>query len=146
MNIKVKYFGILAEKIGISEEEINIEFLEKKQLLSQEQKLFYWVVREKETQKFVGTIGLTPYLASKQTFHLGFRVSKEFQEKGLATELGKKVIDFVKNELKHKKIIGLIMEGNIASKALLKKLNFEFEKSYFDTDYQIQLEVYRLEF
>ena len=29
MNIKVKYFGILAEKIGISEEEINIEFLEK---------------------------------------------------------------------------------------------------------------------
>lgn len=91
-------------------------------------------------------MGLTPYLGSDSVFHIGFRISNNFQGKGLATELGKTVIDFVKNELKHQQIFGLIMEGNIASQTLLKKLGFEFEGSNFNTDYQIQLETYRLDF
>jgi len=87
-----------------------------------------------------------PYLGSDSVFHIGFRISNDFQGKGLATELGKTVIDFVKNDLKHQQIFGLIMEGNIASQTLLKKLGFEFEGSHFNTDYQIQLETYRLDF
>jgi RimJ/RimL family protein N-acetyltransferase len=122
------------------------DFLEKKRLLSENEHLYYWVVREKETQKYIGTMGVMPYLGSEATFHIGFRISNDFQGQGLATELGKTVIDFVKNELKHQQIFGLIMEGNIASQTLLKKLGFQFEKSDFNTDYQIQLETYRLDF
>lgn len=122
------------------------DFLEKKRILSDTQHLYYWVVREKQTQKYIGTMGVMPYLGSDATFHIGFRISKEYQGKGFATELGKTVIDFVKNELKHQQIFGLIMEGNIASQTLLKKLGFQFEGSHFNTDYQIQLETYRLNF
>ncbi len=122
------------------------DFLENKRILSDNQHLYYWVVREKETQKYIGTMGVMPYLGSDSAFHIGFRISKDFQGKGFATELGKTVINFVKNELKHQKIFGLIMEGNIASQTLLKKLGFQFLKTDFNTDYQIQLETYRLIF
>lgn len=122
------------------------DFLENKRVFSQNGTLFYWVVREKETQKYIGTMGVMPYLGSDSVFHIGFRISKAYQGKGFATELGKTVIDFVKNELKHKQIFGLIMEGNIASHTLLKKLGFKFLKTDFNTDYQIQLETYRLTF
>ncbi|WP_338812754.1 GNAT family N-acetyltransferase [Bernardetia sp. Wsw4-3y2] len=122
------------------------DFLENKRILSENQHLYYWVVREKETQKYIGTMGVMPYLGSDSAFHIGFRISKDFQGKGFATELGKTVIDFVKNKLKHQQIFGLIMEGNIASQTLLKKLEFHFLKTDFNTDYQIQLETYRLIF
>ncbi|WP_338767171.1 GNAT family N-acetyltransferase [Bernardetia sp. ABR2-2B] len=121
-------------------------FLENKRILSENQHLYYWVVREKKTEKYIGTMGVMPYLGSDATFHIGFRISKDFQGKGFATELGEKVIDFVKNELKHQQIFGLIMEGNITSQTLLKKLGFQFLKTDFNTDYQIQLETYRLIF
>lgn len=123
-----------------------IKFLEKKYLLSQKKELFYWVVREKETQDYIGTMGVMPYLGSNSAFHIGFRISNDFQGKGFATELGETIIDFVKNKLKHKEIFGLIIKENIASETLLKKLGFQFEKSEFNTDYQIQLETYRLDF
>jgi len=122
------------------------DFLEKKRLLSQNEHLYYWVVREKETQNYIGTMGLTPYLDSDSVFHIGFRVSKDFQGQGFATELGKAVIDFVKNELKHQLIFALVMEENVVSKTLLKKLGFEFERTKFNADYQIQLETYKLNF
>ncbi|AFM05110.1 acetyltransferase, ribosomal protein N-acetylase [Bernardetia litoralis DSM 6794] len=130
---------------GLSNNEY-LDFLEQKRLLSKNGQLFYWTVREKETQNYIGTMGVMPYLGSDSAFHIGFRISKDFQEKGFATELGKVVIDFVKTELKHQLIFGLIMEGNIASQTLLKKLGFQFLKSDFNTDYQIQLETYRLDF
>ena len=99
-------------------------------------------------------IGLVSLIDVKRTIRtwtlnrceLSYWVSTEYQGKGFATELGKTVIDFVKNELKHQQIFGLIMEGNIASQTLLKKLSFQFEGSHFNTDYQIQLETYRLNF
>ena len=138
----VKYIKHLQ---NLTDEEYT-KFLEKKYLLSQKKELFYWIVREKETKNYIGTMGIMPYLGSDSTFHIGFRISNDFQGKGFATELGKTVIDFVKNELKHKEIFGLIMEGNIASQTLLKKLGFKFVKSDFNTDYQIQLETYRLAF
>lgn len=59
------------------------DFLENKWLLSENGHLYYWVVREKETQNYIGTIGLAPYLDSDTTFHIGFRISKDFQGKGL---------------------------------------------------------------
>lgn len=122
------------------------DFLEKKQTLSENKHLFYWVVREKKTQNYIGTIGITPYLGSDAAFHIGFRISKNYQRKGFATELGNVVIDFVKNTLQHKQIFGLIMEGNIASKNLLLQLGFRFTRSEFNTTYKIQLETYCLEF
>ncbi len=122
------------------------DFLEKKRLLSQNAHLFYWIIRGKQTQKYIGTMALTPYLGSDSVFHIGFRISNDFQGKGFATEVAKAVIDFVKNDLKHKEIFGLVIGENVVSKTLLKKLGFEFERTEFNTDYQIQLETYRLDF
>lgn len=122
------------------------EFLEKKRLLTQQKENFFWVVREKTTQNLVGTIGLTPYLGSKTAFHIGFRIRNDFQRQGFAYELSKRVIDFVQKELHHTKIYGLAMQENDASIKILQKLGFEFVESEFNTDYQIQLETYQLNF
>lgn len=121
------------------------DFLEKKRVASQNEQLFYWIVREKQTQKYVGTAGVMPYLGADSVFHIGFRISKEFQGKGMATEIAQSVIDFVRNDLKHSTIFGLVMEGNIASQKVLEKLGFKFLKNDFNQDYQIYLETYQLD-
>ncbi|WP_291724554.1 GNAT family N-acetyltransferase [Bernardetia sp.] len=122
------------------------DFLENKRVRSQEGHLFYWVIREKQTQKYIGTIGVMPYLGSDEAFHLGFRISKNAQGKGFATEVGQAVIDFVKNQLQHSSIFGVIMKENIASRKTLEKLGFKFIKSDLNTDYQIHLDTYQIDF
>ncbi|MFA9374098.1 MAG: GNAT family N-acetyltransferase, partial [Poseidonibacter sp.] len=61
------------------------------------------------------------YLDEKD-YEFGFILGKDFWGKGYATEIGKAQIDFIKNELKGKRVLALVHKDNIGSIKTIEKL------------------------
>jgi ribosomal-protein-alanine N-acetyltransferase len=85
----------------------------------------------KETNEFIGFSGLK-YMADMGFTDLGYRFRRDFWGKGIATETGKMSLEFGFNELKLENIKGLFLPGNIASKNVLEKLGFTYEKEFLE--------------
>jgi ribosomal-protein-alanine N-acetyltransferase len=58
----------------------------------------------------------------KKDYEFGFILGKEFWGKGYATEIGKAQINFIKNELKGKRVLALVHKDNVASIKTIEKL------------------------
>ena len=78
---------------------------------------------EKKSGNIIGLAGNIEcnYLDEKD-YEFGFILGKDFWGKGYATEIGQVQIDFIKNELKAKKVLALVHKDNIASIKTIKKL------------------------
>ena len=87
----------------------------------------------KETSEFIGFSGLK-YLKDTNEIDLGYRIRQEYWGKGLATESGKASIKFGFEKLKLNRIIAFILPGNVASKNVLTKLRFSFEKEMIEEE------------
>lgn len=83
----------------------------------------------KGTMRYAGWCGLKYDPASSET-DLGFRLHKQFWNKGYATEASLRCLEFGFMELKLDKIIGRAMQENKASINVLKKVGMTFEKEF----------------
>ena len=86
-------------------------------------------VIEKQTNNFLGWCGLK-YSPEQDEYDLGFRFSKNYWNKGYATETAQKCIDYAFHQLGIQRIIGRAMLENKASIRVLEKLGMKFLKTF----------------
>ena len=88
----------------------------------------YFAVEELQTQHFIGCIGL-----ADQTFEapftpcvdIGWRLAKEFWNKGYATEGAKRCLDYAFQVLELKQIVALCPQCNLPSERVMQKIGLQ---------------------
>lgn len=96
-----------------------------------------WTVIQKKSGKIIGRAGLS-VREGYELAELGFMIGKEYQRCGYAYEVCREILNYAKEELEFNEIQALVEPENIASKNLLKKLGFVYEKivDVKGTDYE----------
>ena len=85
----------------------------------------YWIVREKDTNQFIGMVYITIH-HDKVHYEISYQLHPEFWGKGYGSETVQKTIDYAFQELKLKELYAETQKKNLKSIKLLKKLGFEF--------------------
>ncbi len=92
----------------------------------------FWIyaIERKEDNVFVGTVALIK--DEEGNDEIGYRFIERFWGNGYATEICEGLIDYCKS-IGMKKIIGCVVDVNVASAKILKRFNFkEIEKFVSD--------------
>ena len=91
-------------------------------------KIGRWAVHLKANEEFIGWCGIK-FIQEENEYDLGYRYYKKRWGKGYATEAANAVMDYGKNIIKLKEIIGRAAIDNKASIAVLKKMGMEYLKN-----------------
>ena len=106
--------------------EMNEEYAQRMELF-RERETQYMIVL-KEENKVIGTVNVFPDDSrAVDTREIGYSISSAYQRKGYAFEALSALIDLLQNELKFDLLVAGVLEENIASIRLLKKLGFDKE-------------------
>ncbi|MDV2470558.1 GNAT family N-acetyltransferase [Acinetobacter chinensis] len=92
-----------------------------------------WAVELKENHRFIGFIGLHEQSAQfdfSPCIEIAWRLSKEHWGNGYATEGAKAVLDYAFHSLNFDKIVSFTASVNIASEAIMKKLDMTKVKEF----------------
>lgn len=87
----------------------------------------YWAITLTNSKIFVGTICLFDFSNEKSKCEIGYELLTNFQGQGMMKEAIRKVIDYVFQTMRLKKIEAFTHNGNQSSTKLLTK--FDFKKS-----------------
>jgi len=92
----------------------------------------FWIytIERKEDAVFVGTLAL---VKDEEDDEIGYRFLEKYWGKGYATEICSGLIHYCK-QIGMKKIIGYVVDINIASAKILKKFNFKEVKTFVSDD------------
>ncbi|CAM1372633.1 GNAT family N-acetyltransferase [Tenacibaculum xiamenense] len=108
--------------------------IELKQLISKykEKGNDFWIyaIERKEDKTFVGTVALVKDRADDE---IGYRFLEKYWGNGYATEICKGLINYCKS-IGMKKLVGYVVDRNIASAIILKKYNFKIVKQFISDD------------
>ena len=101
-----------------------------------------WAGYERKSDEFVGFFELA-HLDNTEEIEVGYRLHKEYWNKGYATEMTKVLIDYGFNIIKLDKIVGITHPKNIASQNVLLKSGLTYIKDdvffgYLDKYYAIE--------
>ena len=96
-----------------------------------------WAVIFKPENKFIGFCGLK-YIPELNEVEVGYRFMRDYWGIGIATESATPVVKYGFDKLDLDRIIGLVMPENIASKRVLEKLGFTYEKNIMEDGESIQ--------
>ena len=92
-------------------------------------RLGMWATILKTENKYIGRCGLYPHFGAEgkvveDEATLAFYIAHEYWGNGFATEAGRAFISFGFNEIKIKRIVATIQDGNNASVHVMEKLAF----------------------
>ncbi|MBY0121623.1 GNAT family N-acetyltransferase [Bacillus sp. S/N-304-OC-R1] len=89
---------------------------------------YYWVVREKHTDSFVGLVSLDPH--HEGVYHeLSYQFLPKWWGNGYATEVVQLIVNYALNELKLSKVIAETQIANKSSCRLLERIGMNFERT-----------------
>lgn len=88
---------------------------------------YRWAVIEKRTNNLIGT-GLIYLEHEYNLYEIAYNFGKEYWGNGFATETMSAILQYAKNTLGIKELVGRYAKENIASGNVLKKLGFSFIK------------------
>lgn len=94
---------------------------------AQSEHLGLWAAEDKSTQEFLGWFSLKP-LRGTQDIEVGYRLMKKHWGKGLATEGARAMVERGFNVAGLKEIAAIVHPENTASKKVLEKVGFKYEK------------------
>lgn len=86
-----------------------------------------WAVVHKEDKKVIGFAGLK-YLPEVDETDIGYRFLPSYWGRGIASEVSIPIIAYGFEQLKLPRIIGIAMQGNVASWKILEKIGLKFYK------------------
>ena len=95
-------------------------------------------VELKGENKFIGFTGLK-YLEDMNEVDLGYRFMRKYWGKGIATESAKACLNLAFETLGLSKVIAMVLPENIASIRVLQKLNFDYEKDFFEDNLLVKI-------
>jgi len=89
----------------------------------------------------IGHIGLSEI---DKGIEIGYAIATEYQNNGYISEIIKPFINWIKNNLRIKKIYGITKKENTASWKVLEKNGFKLEdecviKNYFEGKYEVKI-------
>jgi len=87
----------------------------------------YWEVRSKDTNRFLGSMSLTPHHDGMYT-EISYTFLSSIWGKGYATEAVGALVKYAFDVLGHEKLIAETQSANTASCAILRKLGFYEEQ------------------
>ncbi len=96
---------------------------------------FQLVIIEKKTKKLIGDLGIHFLDSDNKQVEIGCTLNKDYHGKGYATEVLKKVIDYLFNDLNKHRIITSIDPSNSASIRLVERLGFRKEAHFIKSLY-----------
>lgn len=101
-----------------------------------------FAVELKETGKVIGFCGVK-YLPEIDLPEVGYRYLKKYWGRGIGTEAAEACVEFARNDLKVKKLVALIVPGNIGSVRVAEKLGMTrgpFIHIYDEDAWQYEME------
>ena len=120
----------LMKKIGpvLPENEIRTKFEDRiRSWKNEEEHWITLIINDKETNKFIGSIGFKFQSIDHQRVEIGYLVLQEFNGQGYITEAGKAITSFLLEQVKVRKIVAYCEPTNIGSWKVMEKLNFQRE-------------------
>lgn len=100
------------------------------EMLNSNQESYYWVVREKQTESFIGLVSLD--LHHEEVYQeVSYQFLPHWWGKGYASEVITVIINYALNELHLPKIIAETQTANKASCRLLEKLGMKLEQTTY---------------
>jgi len=87
----------------------------------------YWVVREKQTDDFIGLVSLAPHHDGLY-LEISYQFLPNWWGSGYATEVVQVIINYAINELNLTKVVAETQSVNISSCKLLEKLGMKIER------------------
>lgn len=97
------------------------------EMLNTSNKSYYWVVREKRTDDFIGLLSLGPHHDGVD-LEVSYQLLPNWWGRGYATEVVQVIINYALNELNLPKVLAETQTANISSCKLLEKLGMELER------------------
>ncbi|MFT5757173.1 MAG: ribosomal-protein-alanine N-acetyltransferase [Alteromonadaceae bacterium] len=119
----MKYIGPI-----LSNEQIKIKFIDRIKPFNEEEG--HWItlnIHEKNSNKFIGSIGFKLDSIIDQRFEIGYLVLTPFGGKGYITEAGCAIVDFLINKIGVKKITAHCTTDNIGSWKVMEKIGLHRE-------------------
>ena len=92
-----------------------------------------WAVILKNNGPFIGWCGLK-YDPAASEYDLGYRFIEDYWGKGYATEAARGVLEYCRQHLSGKRIVGKALIENVASIRVLEKIGMKFERLEEDSD------------
>lgn len=89
---------------------------------------YYWVVREKHSNDFIGLVSLDPH-HDGECLEVSYQFLPKWWGKGFAKEVVQVIIDYALYELHLPKVVAETQTANTASCRLLEKLGMEMERT-----------------
>ena len=93
-----------------------------------------WAVEEKSSQEFIGLVGLhhsdLQIFAGKEAVEIGWRLRKEFWNRGYATEAAQACLDFAFQQAGLSEVYSFTSLLNLPSQKVMQKLGMEFVKEF----------------
>jgi [ribosomal protein S5]-alanine N-acetyltransferase len=94
-----------------------------------------WVFRDKINNQFVGRAGLRKTVVeAKDEVELAYALMAKFWGKGLATEIGQEILKIGFDLLGLPDIVCFTLTTNLASKRVIEKLGFKYERDIIYAD------------
>ncbi|MFN6570277.1 GNAT family N-acetyltransferase [Dendronalium sp. ChiSLP03b] len=88
-----------------------------------------WVFRDKVNHQFIGRAGIRNiYVEGNEEVELAYALMAKFWGKGLATEMGEKILQISFELLNLPEIICFTLTTNRASQRVMEKLGFQYER------------------
>ena len=89
-----------------------------------------WATLDKVTGDFIGRCGLIPWtLDTKQEVEVAYHITKDYRQKGLATEAASVIRDYAFRELNLPRLVSFIDPDNLSSIRVAEKLGMQLEKT-----------------
>lgn len=117
-------------------EQEHFEFLNLKLKQIAKETGYYWVIRDKNNNQFIGALNLTP-ISDTDRIQIGWMIIPEYRQKGIVFEVAQSVLDFAINKTKFNPIFGVFEEAKLSSSKILSKLGFSFHSSFIEKDKKI---------
>ncbi len=92
-----------------------------------------WATVDRSSGTLVGRCGLLPWeLDGRREVELACLIDKLHWGEGLATEAATAIVDYAASALHLRRLICLILPGNVASSGLARKMGMSFERELVD--------------
>ena len=98
------------------------------EMLNSSDHSFYWVIREKNTDTFIGLVSLEPH-HDGINLEISYQLLPNWWGKGYATEVVQTIINYSFNKLNLPKVLAETQTANKTSCMLLERIGMELERT-----------------
>lgn len=121
---------------GLPQEEMGREIIEWAERIFVEKSGIRWAIALKPNLQMIGSCGFHLFDRRHQRVEIGYELHSAYWRRGIMTEAVRAVLAFCFNTLGVHRVEADVVEGNVASAALLKKAGFTLEGIWRDRVYK----------